>query len=349
MATATYQVFLPPPDLLPLVEPSNHALPISLHRLEGSASGSSRYISGSSSFLNYQIVPHTDSAQELQAPSAAGPSRPRSEARNDRQISANVPQNLLPPINLRDALPGALGHDTTDSLLSLDTTSPSFLSASIPLSQLPLLGPGGRDDADRSVSNLPRWHIPMSKLTDLATLLSSRTKRQRRGRYSREKALIDDDPPNGTDRYTMIVGVSSTETAVQRQRKEEKAKSKEGTLWIAKWGVVVPSTAELSARGEVDEVGCEVKLWESCAKDWGQGKVRRGDVIMLEGMFLLIASRPQEAAKLTGTTFRSRIQACFSKGQTSSGPFSNDITPSQAYDPVSYSTSIRDGHSWSFT
>lgn len=30
------------------------------------------------------------------------------------------------------------------------------------------------------------------------------------------------------------------------------------------------------------EVSCGVKLWETCAREWGDGRVRRGDVVLLE-------------------------------------------------------------------
>lgn len=68
----------------------------------------------------------------------------------------------------------------------------------------------------------------------------------------------------------------SVEQPVLRQRKEEKAKGATGTLWIGRWEVTAPPV------GEEHPVKCEVKLWDSCAKDWGDDKVRKGDVVLLE-------------------------------------------------------------------
>jgi hypothetical protein len=132
-----------------------------------------------------------------------------------------------------------------DSIVSLNTT------ISVP-SQLP---PSG---GDTSMYNLPRWTVPLSKLSPLDILLSTEQNRN-------EGSL---------GKVNVIVCVTATTAPVVRRRKEERARGQDGTLWIAKWDVIAP------ARGG-GEVGCEVVLWDKCAKDHGEA-VRRGDVILLE-------------------------------------------------------------------
>lgn len=117
--------------------------------------------------------------------------------------------------------------------------------------------------------NLPRFTIPLSKLTPLDALLNS-TKPTRVDSQSM-------DP-----KVHVIVCVTSTTAPVLRKRKEERARGQEGTLWIAKWDVVVPSSSSASSSSaRAGEVGCEVVLWDKCAKDYGEC-VRRGDVVLLE-------------------------------------------------------------------
>lgn len=76
----------------------------------------------------------------------------------------------------------------------------------------------------------------------------------------------------------MMVCVMAVEQPVLRQRKEEKARGAMGTLWIGRWEVTSPPVS-----GE-DPVKCDVRLWEGCARDWGEDKVRKGDVVLLESM-----------------------------------------------------------------
>lgn len=74
--------------------------------------------------------------------------------------------------------------------------------------------------------------------------------------------------------------VLSVDQVVQRQRKEEKARGEEGSLWIGKWTVTCPP-----GEGGAQEVGsCAVKLWDKAAREWGDEKVRRGDIVLLESM-----------------------------------------------------------------
>jgi len=150
-----------------------------------------------------------------------------------------------------------LGTDTQDdeSYLSLNTT----------ISSLP---PSGEVS---SVLNLPKWSIPLTKLSSLPTLLTAKGQ----GHGLEEKKI------------SVIVCILSVDTPVLRQRKEEKRRGQEGTLWIGGWVVTAPNTwPGYAAQG--DGGGCGVKLWGEAARDWGEGVVRKGDVVLLESEFSLV-------------------------------------------------------------
>ncbi|WVR09474.1 hypothetical protein IAU60_006541 [Kwoniella sp. DSM 27419] len=147
---------------------------------------------------------------------------------------------------------------------SLDTTTASFPS------QL-ATNPG-----NTSMFNFPRWSIALHKLTALQALMSSSVRMNRHYAYM----------------YSIIACVVSTEGLVQRQRKEEKARGGEGSLWIGKWMITAPPTAT----GD-PEVTCGVRLWDDVAREWGE-RVRRGDVILLENVELRPSS-PKEPAHLS--------------------------------------------------
>ena len=160
----------------------------------------------------------------------------------------------------------AIGLDTTESFLSLNTT----------ISDTSLLPP---TNPENSVYNLPQWHIPLSKLITLQSLLQASPRRQ--STYGKTRKFVDQGGGMGGQKVNLIVCVTAVEAVVLRQRKEEKARGREGTLYIGKWSVVAPPTAT-NGGGNQAEVGCEVKLWDSCAREWGDDTVRRGDVVMLE-------------------------------------------------------------------
>lgn len=154
--------------------------------------------------------------------------------------------------------------DPPDSLLSLNTTT--------------TLTPPTQADGGGNGLVLPRWTIPIARLKLLQTLITPGTSRARRGDY------IATSPGVPAQRCSVIVCVVSVEPTAQRQRKEEKARGAEGTLWIGGWKVVGPPSLRGGAVGgdaEADEVSCEVKLWDGIAREW-DGQVRRGDVILLE-------------------------------------------------------------------
>ncbi|WVW85445.1 hypothetical protein I302_107483 [Kwoniella bestiolae CBS 10118] len=150
-------------------------------------------------------------------------------------------------------------HDSTresqeESLDSLSTTTTSFPSQS----QL-LTNPG-----NTSVSNLPRWSIPLHKLSTLSTLLTS---------TSRGKQLC-----------SVIVCVLATEPLVQRQRKAPVGTTRRmidreeaGILSIGKWTITAqPGPGE----GALTSI---VRLWDDCAVQFGE-RIRRGDVVLLENV-----------------------------------------------------------------
>jgi hypothetical protein len=103
-----------------------------------------------------------------------------------------------------------------------------------------------------------QWHVPMTKLSSLHHLLNSSTGKG--------------------NRVNLIVCVVSVDRVKVVQRKEEKVRGREGTLCIGRFEVVVPGD------DRDKEIGCDVKLWEGCARDWGEEVVRRGDVVLLESM-----------------------------------------------------------------
>ncbi|KAK8854650.1 hypothetical protein IAR55_003389 [Kwoniella newhampshirensis] len=141
--------------------------------------------------------------------------------------------------------------------------------------------PPTQNENDISVSHLPTWHIPLTRLTNLHCLVSTPTPARTPRRYGpgREKGL-----------HTLIVCVVMVDQPILRKRKEEKQHGQEGTLWIGRWTVVAPPPAILipggitTNLGGVGDVSCGVKLWDECARDWGDDKVRRGDVVLVENI-----------------------------------------------------------------
>ncbi len=88
-----------------------------------------------------------------------------------------------------------------------------------------------------------------------------------------------------------MVCVMAVETPVLRQRKEKKA-GREGTLWIGGWQITAPPDGD-------EEVSCNVKLWDNCAREWGDDKVRKGDVVLLESGSLHLPNSRNVAHQVT--------------------------------------------------
>jgi len=134
---------------------------------------------------------------------------------------------------------------------------------------------------ETSITNIPRWVIPLSKLISLDVLLS----------HPRSFSAQGPNGGVGEGKISVIICVTATSPPVVRRKKEERARGQDGSLWVAKWDVVAPAAAAGIGksgvraggnRNEHEEVGCEVILWDKCAQDFGE-VVRRGDVVLLEG------------------------------------------------------------------
>lgn len=126
-----------------------------------------------------------------------------------------------------------------------------------------------------SLLNFPRWSIPLTKLTTLHSLLSHPTSRSK----GKGKARRGDNDNEGDrdELVSLIVCILSVDQAVQRQRKEQKARGEQGTLWIGNWTITAPGPVAGEEAG-----GCQVKLWDNQAREYGDERVRKGDVVLLE-------------------------------------------------------------------
>ncbi|WVN86213.1 uncharacterized protein L203_101374 [Cryptococcus depauperatus CBS 7841] len=181
------------------------------------------------------------------------------------------PRNLFKPTRRSQRLasrdssllgPSQAQTASFDSTLDTTGTFPSQLSNS------------GMED---SIYHFPTWSIPLSKLCTLQDLLNHKKPLLRQTNRWSDKQL-----------YTVILCIVSVDPSVERQRKISVAGNKQkgnglentGTLWIGKWMVIVPPTLEES------EVSCTVKLWDKCAKDWGDEMLRCGDVVLVENVEL---------------------------------------------------------------
>lgn len=127
-----------------------------------------------------------------------------------------------------------------------------------------------------SLLNFPRWSIPLTKLTTLHSLLTrpvSRSKGKGKGKANPRRG----DDSDEDELVSLIVCVLSVDQPVQRQRKEQKARGEEGTLWIGNWTITAPGPVQGEEAG-----GCRVKLWDNQAREYGDEKVRKGDIVLLE-------------------------------------------------------------------
>ena len=147
-------------------------------------------------------------------------------------------------------LPGTYHQE--DSILSLNTTASD-------MSDYPPTNPG-----DTSVSNLPRWSIQLSKLTELADLIHRPTG-------------LGHDVEYGSESLCVIVCVSAVSGPDLVRSKDDKARGREGTLWRASWEVVAPN------KQGTREIGFQVMLWGQCAER--ADTVRRGDIVLIQSGF----------------------------------------------------------------
>lgn len=76
-----------------------------------------------------------------------------------------------------------------------------------------------------------------------------------------------------SDRVTVVACVMSVEPPIHQKRRGKP------DLWVATWRVMCPPD-------KGDDSGtpfsCEIKFWDSCARDFGDA-ARKGDVVILEG------------------------------------------------------------------
>ncbi|ORX38397.1 hypothetical protein BD324DRAFT_354081 [Kockovaella imperatae] len=286
--TVHYDVFLPPMSLTPFSE--THDWPsIRLQALRSSPESASQ---ASSLRLRLPVILQERSNYEQVVASTCARKRTASDVLSEGSHDRDRPSRLKLSSRLSVDDPTAPaptmpfgGVEISDSFISLNTTTSNP-------SQFP---PTADDRANTSVSNLPRWHIPLSKLSTLQSLLRTRPPR-RRGRPS--EGLQD-------QLVNVLLCVTSVEAPVLRQRKEEKAAGKQGTLWIAKWSVIAQPENERDVGHSTslgDEVACDIKLWDDCARELGEGKVRRGDVILIQGVQFKPSTAKEKAHLVLSST-----------------------------------------------
>ncbi|WVQ80043.1 hypothetical protein IAT38_002144 [Cryptococcus sp. DSM 104549] len=213
-------------------------------------------------------------------PANSGNFAPRSPPSPPRQSKRLAPGRLPAPNPTPDIDPHPTFHT-----LPHPTPSPNYPSSfdsslnttcTFP-SQLP---PSG---AEASMFHIPIWTIPLNKLVTLQAALEGSGGGDHRG--------------DGREKFSVIVCVTSVDPPIERQRKPLpsvgprawKPRGEGTSLWIGKWTVIAPPI------GREGEAGCGVKLWDDCARDWGDEKVRRGDVVLLENVEFKPASNKETA------------------------------------------------------
>lgn len=156
--------------------------------------------------------------------------------------------------------------------------------------------------AETSIFNFPSWSVPTSRLTSLQDVLKKGSAPQRGG-------LVFDNGYGGKERYNIIACIVSVDTPLERQRKTQLGMRGKGrgrqdandTLWIGKWMITAPPD------GNEGQVSCVVRLWDECAKDWGDEKVRKGDVVLLENVELKSTSAKELAHLVLTPSSRPKI------------------------------------------
>ncbi|WVQ72066.1 hypothetical protein IAR50_001610 [Cryptococcus sp. DSM 104548] len=187
--------------------------------------------------------------------------------------------SVLPSIFSQPSQPNSSPNDPDDSH-SDHSLGSSFNTTATSTSQAPL--PPTAVDGNTSIANFPAWSVPIAKLSTLQDVLRARprpaTRRLSDGGFNQE-------------RYTLIVCIVSVDAAVERQRKAIQGYSRgmgnrtEGdTFWVGKWSITSPPV------GRDSEMSCDVKLWDKCAREWGDERLKRGDVLLLENVELKPAS-----------------------------------------------------------
>jgi hypothetical protein len=135
---------------------------------------------------------------------------------------------------------------------------------------------------------------------------ANRDSRALRSSHANQRSGPDPDDTAG-QLATLIVCVVAVQEARVVQRKEEKKRRQTGSLWVANWQVLgAPPRLGLELGPDHAHVGdgeqsVEVVLWDASARDW-DGRVRRGDVLLLQSMYLLCVPKHLCQVQLTAQT-----------------------------------------------
>lgn len=273
---------LPPPN-----NPSNNPPASSyVHRMdqpEATGHGQKMSVLGKRTVSSRAVGSHSEQNEDILTPEECSRSRmppPPSLPITNRPSVRTSPRRASKKLITRPSyiLPSRMKGSTPlpdqgqEQSLGLDSTLNT--TASWPSQIPPSAG------AETSIFNFPSWSVPTSRLTSLQDVLKKGSAPQRGG-------LVFDNGYGGKERYNIIACIVSVDTPLERQRKTQLGMRGKGrgrqdandTLWIGKWMITAPPD------GNEGQVSCVVRLWDECAKDWGDEKVRKGDVVLLESMF----------------------------------------------------------------
>lgn len=206
---------------------------------------------------------------------------PASDRRRSKRLRASSMSTRLPP-DMRGADP-----DTSASTRG-GVTQPEISESYSHLSSLNSVSLSARSAPSQSLANIPTWTVPLHKILQLSALLAPSDGRSRRSRGHAEES-------GARKRISVMCCVMSVDAPVRRQRRKPGPRGRMGDVWIATWRVSAPGT-----RGDSlsDPVSCDVKLWDECARDWG-GRVRKGDVVLLEGKSSDSSTRSQSRRRVS--------------------------------------------------
>ncbi|AFR96635.2 hypothetical protein C343_04763 [Cryptococcus neoformans C23] len=295
---------LPPPN-----NPSNNPPASSyVHRMdqpEATGHGQKMSVLGKRTVSSRAVGSHSEQNEDILTPEECSRSRmppPPSPPITNRPSVRTSPRRASKKLVTRPSyiLPSSMKGSTPlpdqgqEQSLGLDSTLNT--TASWPSQIPPSAG------AETSIFNFPSWSVPTSRLTSLQDVLKKGSAPQRGG-------LVFDNGYGGKERYNIIACIVSVDTPLERQRKTQLGMRGKGrgrqdandTLWIGKWMITAPPD------GNEGQVSCVVRLWDECAKDWGDEKVRKGDVVLLENVELKSTSAKELAHLVLTPSSRPKI------------------------------------------
>ncbi|OXG35925.1 hypothetical protein C360_02527 [Cryptococcus neoformans Bt15] len=295
---------LPPPN-----NPSNNPPASSyVHRMdqpEATGHGQKMSVLGKRTVSSRAVGSHSEQNEDILTPEECSRSRmppPPSLPITNRPSVRTSPRRASKKLVTRPSyiLPSRMKGSTPlpdqgqEQSLGLDSTLNT--TASWPSQIPPSAG------AETSIFNFPSWSVPTSRLTSLQDVLKKGSAPQRGG-------LVFDNGYGGKERYNIIACIVSVDTPLERQRKTQLGMRGKGrgrqdandTLWIGKWMITAPPD------GNEGQVSCVVRLWDECAKDWGDEKVRKGDVVLLENVELKSTSAKELAHLVLTPSSRPKI------------------------------------------